>query len=164
MVNPAYIDNLPTISRAFSDLAALSPGVLVGTTSGTVNNGQSISVNGATAFQTGYIVDGTVTENDRTSGSILNFAQDWIQEFSVISQMPTAEYGQASGGIINAVTRSGSNAIHGRIYEFRKTPRSIPHRGRDNDVESKAASESVPHRRYGWRTDQEGQAFLLHRF
>ena len=118
VVTPDTVDNLPTISRSFSDLAALSPGVLVGTSSGTVNNGASISVNGATAFQTGYIVDGTVTQNDRTSGSILNFAQDWIKEFSVVSQMPTAEFGQASGGLINAVTRSGTNAIHGRVYEF----------------------------------------------
>jgi hypothetical protein len=118
VITPTTVDNLPTISRVFSDLAALTPGVLVGTSSGTVNNGASISVNAATAYQTGYIVDGTSSQNDRTSGSILNFAQDWIKEFSVISQMPTAEFGQASGGIINAVTRSGTNQLHGRGYEF----------------------------------------------
>jgi hypothetical protein len=118
MITPATEDNLPTITRVFSDLAALTPGVLVATTSGTVNNGEAVSVNGAMAYETGYIVDGTIAQNDRTSGSILNFAQDWIKEFSVISEMPTAEFGQSSGGLINAVTRSGTNQIHGRAYEF----------------------------------------------
>ena len=118
VIEPDTLDNLPTISRSFSDLAALSPGVLVSTTASATNGAQAISVGAGTSYQTGYIVDGVITQNSRTNGQILNFAQDWIQEFSLVSQMPPAEFGSASGGFVNAITRSGGNQIHGRIYGY----------------------------------------------
>ena len=119
VIEPQELDNLPTISRSFTDLAALSPGVQVATTSVVgANSGGAISIGDAATYQTGYIVDGTASEETFLGGQLLNFAQDWIQEFSLISLQAPAEYGGAAGGFVNAITRSGGNQFHGRAYGF----------------------------------------------
>ncbi len=53
-------------------------------------------------------------------GSVLggNLGVDAIQEFSVLTSNYSAEYGKTSGGVVNAITRSGTNAFHGSVYEF----------------------------------------------
>ncbi len=109
------LDNLPLVSRSFSDLAALTPGVLVGV--GTVSSA-NISINNAPVGQTGYLLDGHSNENDFFGGQFVNVAQDWIQEFSVLTNQFPVEYGNAAAGFVSAVTRSGTNQIHGRVYGF----------------------------------------------
>jgi TonB dependent receptor/TonB-dependent Receptor Plug Domain len=109
------VDDLPLLSRSFSDLAALTPGVLVGV--GTVSTA-NISINNSPVGQTGYLLDGHSNENDFFGGQFVNVAQDWIQEFSVITNQPPAEYGSAAAGFVSAVLRSGSNNLHGRVYGF----------------------------------------------
>ncbi len=119
VIEPTTIDNLPTITRSFSDLASLSAGVVQGAQpGGGANTGQSILVGGGTSYETGIVVDGTVVANLRFGGSYANFAQDWIQEFALVSQQPGAEFGGASAGVVNAVTKSGTNTIQGRAYGF----------------------------------------------
>jgi hypothetical protein len=116
VVTPATIDNLPTIGRSFSDLAALSPGVYV---SGTSPSGAgSIQIGDSQPYQTGFVVDGTNAENGKNGGQIIRYAQEWINEFSLVSQNADAAFGGASGGVVNAVSRSGTNNIHGRIYGY----------------------------------------------
>jgi len=115
IITPTTIENLPTIGRSFSDLAALSPGVFV--------SGSSVAIGGNQSYQTGFIVDSTNVEDNRNGGQVIRFAQDWITEFSVVSQAPNAEFGQASGGIVNAVSKSGSNSIHGRVYGYYQNAR-----------------------------------------
>lgn len=109
------LDNLPTITRSFSDLAALTPGVLVGV--GTVSSA-NISINNAPVGQTGYLLDGHSNENDFFGGQFVNVAQDWVQEFSVLTNQFPVEYGNAAAGFVSAVTRSGTNNIHGRVYSY----------------------------------------------
>lgn len=119
VVEPQEVDNLPTINRSFSDLAQLSPGVRVApSTSLASNSASSISIGDAQTFQTGAVMDGITAAASFSGGFYLNFAEDWIQEFSVVEEQPSAEYGQASGGVINAVTKSGGNQIHGRVYSY----------------------------------------------
>src|SRR5205807_2051846 len=72
--------------------------------------------------QNNYRLDG-ISINDSSNGapgSVLgaNLGVDAIQEFSVITNSPSAEYGRSSGGIVNAITRSGSNKLHGSAFEF----------------------------------------------
>lgn len=110
LITPSTIDNLPSLSRSFGDLAALSPGTYV--------SGSSIQIGGSQSYQTGYLVDGTNTENGKNGGQNIRFAQDWITEFSLVSQAANAEFGQASGGFVNAISRSGANSIHGRLYSY----------------------------------------------
>jgi hypothetical protein len=111
------LDNLPTTNRSFSDLAALTPGVQVTAASTTSGAAGSIAISGSTAYQTQYIVD-SVSNEASGGGQYARFAQDWIQEFSVVTQQAPAEFGMASGGFVNAVTRSGSNQVHGRAYGY----------------------------------------------
>ncbi len=119
VIEPSEISELPSASRSFSDLAALSPGVTVsGGTSAVSNSGQSVTIGGSTSFQVGWVVDNATAENNFYGGQMSKFAQDWIQEFSLVSQQAPAEYGEAAGGFINAVTRSGGNEVHGRAYSY----------------------------------------------
>lgn len=101
------IDTLPILARSFASLAALTPGV---TSSGVIGN--------TTAYQTGYVADGITNETGNQGNQYAKMAQDWVQEFSVQTLQFPAEYGNASGGVINAATRSGGNDIHGRVYGF----------------------------------------------
>jgi hypothetical protein len=136
VIEPGELDNLPTISRSFTDLAALSPGVQVATSASPagagVGAGNGISIGDAPGYQTGYIVDGVWDEVSGLGGAYINFAQDWIQEFSLVSQQAPAQYGGSAGGFVNAITRSGTNNLHGRAYMFYQnaalnaTPRFLP--------------------------------------
>ena len=109
------VDNLPLITRSFSDLAALTPGVLINVGSVSTAN---ISINNAPVGQTGYLLDGHSNENDFLGGPFVAVAQDWIKEFSVLTNQFPAEYGGAAAGIVSAVSRSGTNQLHGRVYGF----------------------------------------------
>lgn len=114
IINSDQIDELPVIERDFSSLAKLSPGV----TEGSGGNGPGLSVNGQTSFSNGYYVDGANAEWNYYGNQSSSFVQDWIQEFQVMTNSYPAEFGTASGGVINAITRSGGNDIQGRVYGF----------------------------------------------
>jgi outer membrane receptor protein involved in Fe transport len=114
IINKDQIDTLPVIERDFATLAKLSPGVTVGTG----GNGDSISMNGQRGFANGFYVDGATAEWQYYGKQSSTFVQDWIQEFQVMTNSYPAEFGTASGGILNAITRSGTNDIVGRVYGF----------------------------------------------
>jgi len=81
-----------------------------------------LTISGARPQQNNYRLDG-VSLNDYANGapgSVLggNLGVDAIQEFSVLTSNYSAEYGKTSGGVVNAITRSGTNAFHGSAYEF----------------------------------------------
>jgi hypothetical protein len=114
---PAELDNLPIADRNFAELAALTPGVQI-TTTATVGTSPAISVGNGPSDQTGFIVDGVTNQAGFDGGQFINFSQDWVKEFSVMTNSFPAEYGAAAAGVVNAVTRSGTNRIHGRGYGF----------------------------------------------
>jgi hypothetical protein len=122
IIQPKELDNLPLVDRSFTDLAALSPGVEVTSSASPagagVGAGNGISIGAAPGYQTGYIVDGSWDEVSGLGGAYINYAQDWIQEFSLVAQQAPAQYGGASGGFVNAITRSGGNQFHGRAYIY----------------------------------------------
>jgi len=123
------VKELPLNGRSWSDLATLSPGVYAVHTQLTQARdlwsrgfGSQLSISGARPQQNNYRVDG-VSVNDPTNGgpgSLLggNMGVDAISEFSVLTTNYSTEYGRASGGIINATTKSGTNSFHGNAYEF----------------------------------------------
>ena len=106
------IDALPVINRNFNDLAALAPGV---TKTGVYGG---VDISGSRDFQNAYQVDGVSAERQRLGDQQIPYAQDWIQEFQVLTSQFNAEFGQAAGGVLNAITRSGGNQIAGRVYGF----------------------------------------------
>ena len=131
VVNATTVRELPLNGRSWSDLAQLQPGVSAvhtqpdfsaGTDRGNRGFGQQLTISGARPQQNNYRLDG-VSLNDYANGapgSVLggNLGVDAIQEFSVITSNYEADYGKTSGGVVNAVTRSGTNQIHGSAYEF----------------------------------------------
>ena len=125
------VRELPLNGRSWTDLAALQPGVdtirtqpsfATGADRGNRGFGQQLTISGARPQQNNYRLDG-VSLNDYANGapgSVLggNLGVDAIQEFSVITSNYSAEYGKTSGGVVNAITRSGTNSFHGTAYEF----------------------------------------------
>lgn len=111
IVQTPEIDQLPVVDRSFSDLADLAPGV---TRSGT----GGVSISGSRDFQNAYQVDGVSAERQHGGDLRVVFAQDWIQEFQVLTSQYNAEFGLAAGGVLNVVTRSGGNQRRGRAYGF----------------------------------------------
>ncbi|HKX32637.1 MAG TPA: TonB-dependent receptor [Blastocatellia bacterium] len=116
VVQTREIDALPVVGRSFSELAAITPGVRYNGV-GFLGAG-SVVIGGATYFQNHTLVDGS-SENYQLDGTQRSqFSLEWIQEFQVMTNQFNAEYGGASGGIINTITRSGGNGFHGRGYSY----------------------------------------------
>src|SRR5882757_617365 len=130
-VNATTVRELPLNGRSWTDLAALQPGVSTiqnqpsfssGSDRGNRGFGQQLTISGARPQQNNYRLDG-ISLNDYANGapgSVLggNLGVDAIQEFSVLTSNYSAEYGKTSGGVVNAITRSGTNTFHGSAYEF----------------------------------------------
>ena len=131
VVNATTVRELPLNGRSWTDLATLQPGVnaiqtqpnfSAGTDRGNRGFGQQLTISGARPQQNNYRLDG-VSLNDYANGapgSVLggSLGVDAIQEFSVLTSNYSAEYGKTSGGVVNAITRSGTNKFHGSGYEF----------------------------------------------
>ncbi len=125
LVDEAKIRALPLNGRSFDQLIYLQPGINVATSAGSSPNqgrGVKFSANGARLTSNYFMLDGTDINDSQNftpggSGGQL-FGVESIQEFQVITHNQGAQYGRSMGGIINAVTRSGTNEFHGSVYEF----------------------------------------------
>jgi hypothetical protein len=127
-VDSTTVRELPLNGRDWTQLATLQPGVTsVRVEAGPGNRGNRgygtlLSVSGHQPYENNYRVNG-VSINDYSNGSPgstlgVNLGVDAIQEFSVLLGNYPAEYGRASGGVINAITKSGTNQFHGAAYWF----------------------------------------------
>src|ERR1700737_3456672 len=125
-VNSTTVRELPLNGRSWTDLANLQPGVVAAESHAAVNvnrgYGAQLSISGARPQQNNYRLDG-ISLNDYSNGgpgSVLgqNLGVEAIQEFSVLTSNYSAEYGKTSGGVVNAISRSGTNQFHGSVYEF----------------------------------------------
>ena len=112
LVTRDEIDVLPVVDRNFNALASLAPDV---TATGTYGG---VDIGGSRDFQNGYNVDGVSAEGLAAGEQRITYAQDWIQEFQVLTGQYPSEFGRASGGVLNAITRSGSNVTRGRVYSY----------------------------------------------
>jgi len=128
VIGERLVKELPLNGRDWTQLATLEPGVSAIRTENALGNrvqqgeGAQMTISGGRPWQNNYRLDG-VSINDYANGAPgsalgVNLGVDAVQEFSVLTSGYPAEYGRSSGGIINAVTKSGSNKIHGTGYEF----------------------------------------------
>src|SRR5438105_8459780 len=132
VVSSETVRDMPVNGRDWTQAATLQAGVssvrtqpdATNTSSGRGQRGfgAQISVSGGRPQQNNYLLDG-ITINDYANaapGSVLGLGlgADAVEECSVVTSNYPATYGRSSGGVINAVTRSGSNAFHGTVYEF----------------------------------------------
>jgi hypothetical protein len=112
-IDTKQLDALPTFNRNFSDLAQLTPGV-----TSTGSGSMGFSASGQAQYQNNVFVDGGTNAMQFYGIQADTFPQDWIQEFEVMTNGFSAEFGNASGAVLNVITRSGTNEIHGRAYGF----------------------------------------------
>lgn len=118
VVGEESIENLPLNGRDFTDFVLLTPGA---TTDGEFG---MVSFNGVSGNFNNYEVDGGNNNNAFFSQAIgrgtipFQFSEDVVQEFQVNTSGYEAEFGQSGGGLVNTVTKSGGNALHGDAYYY----------------------------------------------
>ena len=125
VVEGRQIRDLPLNGRSFEELAILQPGVTmarVGQKGFTGGNGQKINVAGARTYSSSFLMDGTDIKDmwGETPSSVagVSLGVDTVLEFKVLVNNYSAEYGSSAGGVVTAISRSGTNGIHGSVFEF----------------------------------------------
>jgi Carboxypeptidase regulatory-like domain/TonB dependent receptor/TonB-dependent Receptor Plug Domain len=124
-VNRSQMNDLPLNGRSFQELALLQPGVNAAVAAGSDavgGRGKKITINGARPEQNSFLLDGSDINNvyNKTPGSVAGvlLGVETVQEFQVLTNSYSAEFGRSSGGIINAITRSGINKLYGNLFEY----------------------------------------------
>src|SRR5216683_3537117 len=122
VVDTDQIRALPISGRLFTDFALLSPGVSVGHTSAqspfTDPNVIRISFGGQRDLNNAVTVDGADNIMAANGSQRATPSQEAVSEFRVVNNSFGAEYGRALGGIVNIVTKSGTNEMHGSAYDY----------------------------------------------
>src|SRR5215216_733616 len=116
-VTPQQIREMPTNGRNYLDLMQLVPGVVVNRQAN-VGSDSSTPVLGERAGNNNFLIDGQPNKDTVTGGAASQFNQETIAEFQVLTAGFRAEFGQASGAIVNVITRSGTNDYHGLASIF----------------------------------------------
>src|SRR5438552_5356374 len=119
VVGGQQIESLPINGRNFISFAVITPGV---TQDNTPQQGASatsgLSFAGQRARSNNIMVDG-LDNNDPAVGAVRAlFSQEAIREFQVLTNSYSAEFGKASGGVVNIVTKSGTNEFHGNVFGY----------------------------------------------
>jgi len=127
VVENRRVVELPLNNRNFMQLLTLVPGV---TSTGDseigigLTNTVNFSINGTRRNSINFLVDGVSNTDVGSSITLLAIPTvDTIQEFRVITSVPTAEFGKSGGGVVNLVTRGGGREFHGGVYEFLRNDR-----------------------------------------
>jgi len=105
------VSSLPTLGRNPQDFRLLVPGVVLN------RDGNSIT-QGGLVRKDPYYIDGAHSSNHVWSGNPVNPNPDVIQEFKIVTNSFSAEFGETSGSVMQSTTKSGNNEIHGTIFEF----------------------------------------------
>jgi len=129
-IRPREIADLPLNGRNYLDLALLVPGV---SPTNTASNqrfaetsavpGQGISVAGQRNLYNSFIVDGVSANDDAADLTGTYYSEEVIDQFQVVTSGGIAEFGRASGGVVNILTRSGTNDFRGNFYGFLRNQR-----------------------------------------
>ena len=127
VISPTEVQNLPLNGRAYADLAVLAPGVRRNTleNQSVTSRDASFNVNGQRSEFNDFLLDGLDnnaygTSNQGFSNQAIPPSPDAINEFRVETNNYSAEYGRASGAVINVSINSGTNQFHGRVWEYNR--------------------------------------------
>src|SRR6266404_3375664 len=131
-ISQKQITELPTLTRNPYDFVGTSGNA---TSTGAFGRGAGFSINGQRAASTDILLDGGENQDTFTATVGQNVPLDSVQEFQVITSNFSAEYGRASGGIVNVATRAGSNTFHGSLYEFNRIS-ALASNGFNNNAQS----------------------------
>src|SRR3979409_1101630 len=122
-VDQERIEELPVRSRNYLDFVLLAPGVsssptASGASGSTPLAGSGFTFGGLRSRSNNLSIDGLDNNDDYTGSSRTDLSPEIVQEFQVVNNGLSAESGGASGGSINAITRSGTNTVHGDAFLF----------------------------------------------
>lgn len=128
LVDDKKIRDLPLNGRSYIQLSLLEPGVVASPTAGnrpaSERTGLKFSIAGARPNQNSYLLDGTdianFSNNPPTGIAGITMGVETLREFQILTNTYSAEFGRSAGGVINAVTRSGTNEFHGTLFEFHR--------------------------------------------
>src|SRR5262245_18372382 len=126
VIDQKKIVDLPLNGRDYNQLALLSPGVLPGTPRlASVNFKGVLNVNGNRTFNNVFLLDGVdnISYSNSFRGENVQVIQpsiEALQEFKIQTNAYSAEFGRSSGAVVNATIKSGTNKIHGAVYEFHR--------------------------------------------
>ncbi len=125
VIDTARVNELPLNGRNAAGLTLLVAGVVWAPNQGADQGNQksfpgviTISANGTRANQTNYMLDGGNNVDEYTNVNEPFPMPDAVQEFSVQTSNYNAEYGQNAGGVVNVITKSGTNKFHGNLFEY----------------------------------------------
>jgi hypothetical protein len=134
VVSQKELQTLPLNGRQFANLAVLAPGTTLGYNDDPTKPGQlQVQLNAGSGRNVNYVIDGGDNTDDTIGGALQNFSLESVQEFHIQTQQYKAEYGRSTGGVLNVVTRTGSNDIHGSAFEY----------FRDKSLNSETESEKL---------------------
>ena len=134
VVDIGRIESLPLNGRQFANLAATIPGVGLGYHSDPTKSSQfSPQINGGNGRNVNYQIDGGDNNDDTVGGLLQLFPLEAIQEFNFVTQRFKAEYGRSNGGVMNIVTKSGTNDLRGSWFTLL----------RDKSLNSRTFSEEI---------------------
>ena len=129
-IRPAEINELPLNSRNYLDLALLIPGVSPTNTGSNQRfaetsavPGQGISVGGQRNLYNSFVVDGVSANDDAADLTGTYYSEEVIDQFQVVTSGGIAEFGRALSGVVNIVTKSGTNDWRGSLYGFGRNQR-----------------------------------------
>ncbi len=133
-ITPQDIADIPLNGRNYLDLLQMVPGVGVNRQADTGSD-NAVSVLGERGNNTGFLIDGISNNNQVNGGAASQFNQETIAEFQVITTGYAAEFGHASGGIVNVITKSGTNDLHGvasgylrnNVFDSSDTSADVPY-------------------------------------
>ena len=151
VVDPKRIESLPLNGRQFANLAATVPGVgLAFHTDPTKSTQYSPQINGGNGRNLNYQIDGGDNNDDTVGGLLQLFPLEAIQEFNMITSRFKAEYGRSNGGVMNVVTKSGTNSPSGSFFES----------FRDKSMNAESESEKLANTgKQDYRRNQFGGSF-----
>lgn len=119
VVTPEQVQSLPLNGRQFANLAALSPGTtLTVHPDPTRPTNLAVSLIGGSGRNLNVNIDGGDNTDDTVGGTNQFFSLESIAEFTFLSNRYKAEYGRSSGGVLNVVTKSGTNTVHGSFFSL----------------------------------------------
>jgi hypothetical protein len=120
VIDTRMIRNLPLDGRNFYELTLLLPGVLPSApgSAGSVRGDFAVHVNGAREDANNFILDGVYNGDPKLGGVSATPSVDAIREFEVLTSTYDASFGRSAGGQINVILQSGTNQLHGTVYEF----------------------------------------------
>ncbi|MBI4442074.1 MAG: TonB-dependent receptor [Acidobacteria bacterium] len=137
LVDQQQVQELPLNGRSLTQLATLQPGVLFYRSSSACTGlGENLSINGARQRQNNFLLNGTSVLNfhGKSPGGVSGhqLGAEGVREFTVLSNSYSAEFGKSAGGVINAITKSGTNTFHGSVFEYLRNDNLEAPRWEDN--------------------------------